>query len=324
MSDKKIIAVIGATGAQGGGLARAILDDPAGPFALRAITRDPASPAARALAERGAEVVQADLDEEDSIRRAFTGAYGAFVVTNFWAALTPEQEAARNRAQLEIDQAHTAAKIAAEIGLKHVVWSTLDDSRPQFTHRGIELPTLLGRYKVPHFDAKAEADARFTELGVPTTFLQTTFFYEAFLIGQGPQRDAEGNLVLTTPIGDSPMAMIAVEDIGRTAYGIFSRGGEFVGRTVAIAGTHATGKEIAALFTDVLGEPVSFRPSTPEEVRASGHPLADEIAATFQFYADTADYFVGARDLNQVRELNPRLQSLADWLKANAAKIPRD
>jgi uncharacterized protein YbjT (DUF2867 family) len=87
MADKKIIAVTGATGAQGGGLARAILDDPSGEFALRAVTRDPGKDAAQALADRGAEVVQADLDDEASLRNAFDGAYGAYCLTKLLGAL---------------------------------------------------------------------------------------------------------------------------------------------------------------------------------------------------------------------------------------------
>jgi uncharacterized protein YbjT (DUF2867 family) len=102
MAGKKIIAVVGATGAQGGGLVRAILADPAGPFTARALTRDAHSEQARELASHGVEVVEADFDDETSLRKAFDGAYGAYVVTNFWAHRTPEQERTRSRAQMEL------------------------------------------------------------------------------------------------------------------------------------------------------------------------------------------------------------------------------
>jgi uncharacterized protein YbjT (DUF2867 family) len=102
MAGKKIIAVVGATGAQGGGLVRAILADPAGPFAARARTRDADSEQARELASHGVGVVEADLDDETSLRTAFDGAYGAYVVTSFWAHRTPEQERTRSRAQMEL------------------------------------------------------------------------------------------------------------------------------------------------------------------------------------------------------------------------------
>ncbi|HEX4225058.1 MAG TPA: NmrA/HSCARG family protein [Pseudonocardiaceae bacterium] len=323
MSDKKIIAVIGATGAQGGGLARAILDDPNGPFTLRAITRDVNSRAASALADRGAEVVAADLDDEASIRAAFTGAYGAFVVTNFWAPLTPEQEAARNRARMELDQAATAARAAAATGLRHLVWSTLEDTRPHFAHLGADVPTLLDRYKVPHFDAKGEANHFFADAKVPTTFLETTMFYEALLKsnGQGPARNADGQLVLSMPMGEKTLAMVAAEDIGRTAYGIFKAGARYVGRTVGLAGAHVSGPRLAELLSDVLGEPVVYQPVTPDQIRASGGPATVEIANMYQFYADAGDSFLTARDPEVARTINPALRSLPDWLREHKGDI---
>lgn len=314
MIHKRIIAVIGATGAQGGGLARAILADQDGPFALRAITRDANSPKARDLAARGAEVVEANLDDEAGVRKAFDGAYGAFVVTNFLAQLTPEEEAARSRPQMELEHAATAARAAKDAGLKHVIWSTLEDTRPHFEHLGSEPPTLMDVYKVPHFDAKGEANAFFTKAGVPTTFLETTFYYELLLMGQGPHRDETGELVLTIPMNDSVMALVATEDIGRTAYGIFRAGAKYIGRTVGVAGAHVTGVELAELFTKVFGEKVVYRPYTHDEVRASGSWFADEIANAFQFCAETSENFVTSRNLGRVRELNPQLTSLEEWL----------
>jgi uncharacterized protein YbjT (DUF2867 family) len=322
MTDKKIIAVVGSTGAQGGGLVRAILADPEGPFTVRALTRDVDSPAAKEFAARGAEVVEADLDDEASLRKAFDGAYGAFVVTNFWVRRTPEEEKARTRPEMELAQAAAAARAAKDAGLAHVVWSTLEDTRPHFERLGSELPTLLETYKVPHFDAKGEANEFFTELGVPTTFLQTTFYYESFLIGQGPHRDENGQLVLTNPMADQKMALIAAEDIGRTAFGVFRRGDDFVGKTVSVAGTHATGDELAAKFTEVLGEKVVYRPQTHDEVRAAGFPGADEIANMYQFYAEASEYFVGVRNLDLVRELDPQLRSLDSWLREHKGEIP--
>jgi uncharacterized protein YbjT (DUF2867 family) len=323
MTDKKIIAVVGATGAQGGGLVRAILADPQGPFTARALTRSADSPAARALAAQGADVVEADLEDEASVREAFAGAYGAFVVTNYWAPRTPEAEKAGTRAEMELVQAAAAARAAKDTGLRHVVWSTLEDTRPHFARLGSNVPTVEGHYKVPHFDAKAEANAYFTELGVPTTFLRTTFYYEAFTSGaQGPHRDGNGRLVLTTPMADKPMALIAAEDIGRTALGVFNTGAELIGRTVSIAGAHATGEELAEKFTAVLGEKVVYQPLTHDEARASGQPFAVETANMFQFYSDASEQFVGSRDLEQVRALNPRLESLDAWLREHRGEIP--
>ena len=318
MSEQKLIAVVGATGAQGGGLARAILDDPSHEFAVRALTRNPDSAKAKELAAAGAEVVAADLDDEASVRAAFDGAYGAFVVTNYWAERTPEQEAARSRAEMELAQAEAAAQAARDAGVKHLIWSTLEDTRPFFAGRD-DVPSLDdGRYKVPHFDAKGEADALFTKYGVPTTFLRTTFYFDSLISGMEPVRNADGKLILNMPMADQPLSGIASEDIGRTALGVFRRGPELIGQTVSIAGDHLTGDQYAAALTaalkDSLGEDISYQPLTWDEFRALQFPLAVEIANMFQFYAEDYARFTGDRDLTKVRDLNPGLQSLEDWL----------
>ncbi|HEV7449861.1 MAG TPA: NmrA/HSCARG family protein [Pseudonocardiaceae bacterium] len=315
---------MGAIGAQGGGLVRAILADPAGPFTARALTRNADSGRARELASQGVEVIEADLDDEASLRKAFDGAYGAYVVTNFWAQRTPEQEQARTRAEIELDQAAAAARAAKDAELRHVVWSTLEDTRPHFARLGIEVPNALGNYKVPHFDAKGAANASVTALGVPTTFLQTTMYYEGFLQGAGPHRNGNGELVLSIPMADNMLAVIAGEDIGKAALGVLGRGDEFIGKTVSIAGTHATGEELAAKFTAALGEKVVYQPLTTDQMRESGQPGALETANMFQFYSDASEYFTGVRDLDLVRKLNPELQTLDSWLTQHKSEIPLD
>src|SRR6266480_5012291 len=215
-ADKKIIAVIGATGAQGGGLARAILNDKNGSFIARAITRNPNSEKAKALADAGAEVVAADLDDVKSLKKAFKDAYGAFCMTNFWEHLKPEKELA---------QARNRAQAAKDAGVRHVIWSTLEDTRKSIPLSDDRMPTLMGKYKVPHFDAKGEADSIFTELGVPTTFLVASFYWENF-IQSGPKKGPDGKLAITLPMGTKKLAGIASEDIGKVAYAIFEKGDE--------------------------------------------------------------------------------------------------
>src|SRR5262245_3474386 len=118
-SPKKVLAVTGATGAQGGGLARAILADKDSPFSVRAITRKRDSEQAKKLAALCAGIVVADLDDAASLERAFVGAWGAFCVTNFWEHFSPEKELA---------QAGSLSAAARSAGLKHVIWSTLEDT----------------------------------------------------------------------------------------------------------------------------------------------------------------------------------------------------
>ena len=321
MSDKKIIAVVGATGAQGGGLVRAILADPNGPYVARAITRKANSNPAKALAKLGAEIVEADLNDEASMSRAFKNAYGVFLVTNFWVERTAEEEQAQTRAEMELAQAGIGARAAKAAGVQHAIWFTLEDTRKHFPFSDQRVPTLDGKYKVPHFDAKAEVNTLFTRVGVPTTFLQTTFYYEGFMRGFGPTRDKDGKLVLTLPMADAKLAAIAAEDIGRTALGIFRRGDRFIGKTVSIAGDHLTGSDFAKAFSKVFDEEVVYRPYTHAQFRSFPIPLAIEIANTFQYYVEAADYFTGARDLKAVRELNPQLQSFETWLAVHKDAI---
>src|SRR5215469_9385471 len=215
MSEKKVIAVIGATGAQGGGLVRSMLNDPSGGFAARVVTRDVNSPKAQEFARLGAEVVAADVDDPQSLKNAFAGAYGAYCVTFFWAHFSPEKELAEARSMAE------AAKAA---GLQHVIWSTLEDTRKWVPLDDDRMPTLQGKYKVPHFDAKGEAEHFFTDAGVPVTFLLTSFYWDNFIyFGMGPQPGPDGKLGITFPMDDKKLPGIAAEDIGKCAYGIFKQ-----------------------------------------------------------------------------------------------------
>ena len=310
---KKTIAVVGATGAQGGGLVRAILDDAGGEFAARALTRDAGSDKAKALASLGVEVVSANLDDADSLAKAFAGAHGAFCVTAFWEHFSPEKELAQARAMAE------AAKAAR---VKHVVWSTLEDTRRFVPLEDPRMPTLHGKYKVPHFDAKGEANGVFTALGVPTTFLNTSFYWDNLVhFGMGPKRGEDGKLGFVLPMGNKKLPGIAVEDIGRCAYGIFKRP-DLVGKSVGIAGEHLTGAQMAAELSRALGQEVVHRDVPPAVYRSFGFPGADDLGNMFQFKAEFEKEFCGARDLGFSRSLNPRLQTFAEWLAANKERIP--
>ncbi|GAA1700672.1 NmrA/HSCARG family protein [Kribbella yunnanensis] len=320
MTERKLIAVVGATGTQGGGLVRAILDDASGAFAVRALTRNAQSPSSQKLAAAGAEVVEADLDDEASLRAAFDGVYGAFVVTNYWVDRTSAEEAARTRAEMELDQATNAARAAKAAGVQHVVWSTLEDTRPFFGDR-TDVPSLDdGRYKVPHFDAKGEADDIFRRTGVPTTYLRTTFYFDAFLQDLKPQRNAEGTLTLTFPMSDKPLSGVASADIGRTALEILKRP-DLINQTISIAGDHLTGHQYADHLTAVLDEPVTYQPATWDEFRAYPFPMAIEMSNMFQFYAENHEEFTGNRNLDDVRKLHPELQSFDTWLDLHKGEL---
>lgn len=314
MADKKIIAVVGATGAQGGGLVRAIVSDKSGEFAARALTRDVNSDKAKELAKLGAEVVAADVDDVESLKRAFTGAYGAFCVTFFWAHMSPEKEFAEAKAM---------AQAAKHAGLKHVIWSTLEDTRQWVPLSDNRMPTLMGKYKVPHFDAKGEANRVFTELGLPTTFLLTSFYWDNLIhFGMGPKKGPDGKLAFTLPMGDKKLPGIAAEDIGKCALGIFKKGREFIGKTVGIAGEHLTGAQMAAALTKALGQEVQYNDVPPDVYRKFGFPGAEDIGNMFQFKRDFEQVFCGARNPDVARALTPSLQTFDTWLARNKSRIP--
>jgi uncharacterized protein YbjT (DUF2867 family) len=311
MSQKKVIAVVGSTGAQGGGLARAILADPDGGFACRAITRDPGKDSAKALAQRGAEVVKADIDDVESVKKAFTGAYGAFCVTNFWEHLSAEKETS---------QAKNLADAAQAAGVEHVIWSTLEDTRKLMDPADKRMPMLQGRYRVPHFDAKAEADAFFAAL--PATYLVTSFYWDnIYAFGMAPKKADDGVYRWVFPMGDKQLAGMAADDIGKVAYGIFKAGRDYVGKRVGITGENLTLSQISDKLGKGLGVRVEYSAVDPDAYRGFGFPGADEMGNMFQVYRDFDRQVLGARSADVARSLDPSLQTFDQWLAKHKSQI---
>lgn len=313
---KKIITVFGATGAQGGGLARSILNDANSAFSVRAVSRNPDSDKAKELRQLGAEVVAGDVDDKDSVNKALEGAYGAYFVTFFWAHFSPEKE---------LEEAKIFAEAAKATGIQHAVWSTLEDVRQFVPLDDDQIPTLHNKYKVPHFDGKGEADQFFKDGGVPTTFFRASFYWDNFIyFGSGPKKGPDGKYYLTFPLDDKKMAGIAADDIGKCAYGIFQRGNEFIGKTVGVAGEHLSGQEMADAMSNALNIEVNYNNVTPETYRGFGFPGADDLGNMFQFYRDFEEECNSVRSVEFSRSLNPELQSFDAWLQENASRIPLD
>jgi uncharacterized protein YbjT (DUF2867 family) len=312
---KKIIAVVGATGAQGGGLVRAIQRD-GGEFVARAVVRDVSSDKAKALAALGAQVVAGDVDDGESLKRAFTGAYGTYCVTFYWAHMSPEKENI---------QARNLALASKHSGVQHVIWSTLEDTRKFIPLDDPRMPTLMGKYKVPHFDAKGEVDAYFNELGLPVTFSYASFYWDNFIyFGMGPKKDASGALALTLPIGEKKMTGIVAEDIGKCALGVFKAGSRYIGKSVGLASDALTGTQMAASFSRALGKEVKYNPISPDVYRGFGFPGAEDLGNMFQFYADFERELLASRDIVLSRSLDPELESFDAWVKRNASGFAVD
>jgi len=316
MENKKIITVFGATGAQGGGLVRAILADKNSEFVVRAVTRNANSEKAKALEQLGAEVVTADIDDIASIKKTLEGAYGAYFVTFFWEHFSAEKE------YQEVTNFVSAAK---DSNLQHIIWSTLEDTRNWVPLDDDRMPTLHGKYKVPHFDGKGASDILFKDADLPVTFLRTSFYWDNFIyFGMGPKKAEDGNYYIAFPMDDKQLCGIAAEDIGKCAYGIFKNGGNTVGKTIGIVGEKLNGKDMAVKLSTALGINVIYNNVTPEMYRSFGFPGADDIGNMFQFKRDFNDDFNGIRSIEYSLALNPELQTFEKWLSLNSSKIPLD
>jgi len=291
--DKPIILVTGATGAQGGGVARHLLAR--GVYAVRCLTRNTGSEKAAALAALGAEVVQGDLDDSESLRRALDGCYGVFGVTNFWEHFTAEERHGRNL----IDA------VAATPGIEHFVFSSLPHAKK----------ISGGTLDVPHFDIKAELEAYAREQPVKTTFVHVAFYYENFLSFFPPQKQEDGSYAFGFPQGDTPLAGVAIEDAGGVIAAIFEQPEAFLGKTVGIVGDDLSPSEYAATLTRILGKKIVYN-YIPQEVFASfGFPGADDLANMFTF---NRIYIPNRRaDVEESRRLYPGMQDFETWLQRN-------
>lgn len=305
MSDKKIITVVGATGQQGGGLCRAILDNSEGEYACRAITRDPQKDSAKKLAARGAEVVRADLDDLGSLNQAFAGAYGAFCITNFWEHLSGEKEKA---------QARNMADAARAAGLRHVMWSTLEDTRQLMSPDDTRMPMLQEKYRVPHFDAKAEADEFFK--GLPVTYFLVSFYWDnLYMFNMAPRKGADGVYSWALPMGNRRLAGIAAEDVGKIAHAIFRAGQPYIGKRVGVAGENLTIQEMSEKLSRGLGlGPVRYDAVEPDVYRSFDFAGADEMGNMFQVFRDFEPAVLGARSVEVARSLHPDLLSFDQWI----------
>jgi uncharacterized protein YbjT (DUF2867 family) len=311
MSDDKVITVLGATGTQGGAVARVLLAD--GEFAVRAVTRDAASPKAQALAGLGAHVVEATLTDEGSLCRGFDGAYGAFLVTPYWEHRSPTRELA------EVENLISAAQAT---GLRHVVWSTLEDTREVIAADDDRMPVIGDGYRVPHFDVKGgAADALFAKSGLPTTYLLMSFYWDNLLGLAKPQRDPDGTLAVHLPLGDTAIAGVASDDIGQVVLRVFQQPAETIGVTIPVVGEYLTGEQLTAALGAVLGEPVAYRPPTHEQFRGFGFAGADELGNMFQYYTEFPESYLGRRDRQAARAFNAHPLSLTDFLTAHRAEL---
>ena len=277
-------AVVGATGQQGGAVARALL---AAGATVRALTRDPSGDAARALGEQGAETVRADVGDLDSLVTAFTDVAGVFAMT------TPD---GADGVEGEVRDGRAVAEAARRAAVPRVVFSSVG---------GAERDS-----GVPHFDSKRQVEEHMLDLGLPVTILRPVFFMEnlAFL---GPQEDDGGGLVVRMPLpGGVPLQMIAVDDVGAVALAALRDPGAVPGGAVEIAGDEVTGEQVAAAYAAHTGREVRYEPLP---VDALGDDA--DMRAMWSWFAETDAY---RADLELTRRLDPGVQDLATWIARHA------
>ena len=260
--------------------------DPKRRFRLRAVTRKPDSVAARALATVGAEIASSISMMPPACARRWP-VRPAPISSPTSGSTTPEKELA----QAQVD----GYGARAMPGSKHVIWSTLEDTR-EFFAPGARMPVLIGKYNVPHYDAKGEANRAFFELGVPVTLLYTSFFWDNLVhFGMQPQRGVDGQLAFVLPMGHARLPGIAAADVGPCAHGILARGEEMIGKSIGIAGELLTGAQMAEQLTLALGESVAHVDLTPSQYAALGFPGADDLANMFQFKTEFERQYCASR-----------------------------
>ncbi|KAJ1097319.1 hypothetical protein NDU88_002444 [Pleurodeles waltl] len=287
---KRVIVVFGATGAQGGSVARALLND--GTFAVRAVTRDPNKSSSQELKKLGAELFKGDLDHIETLKPALTGAYGAFIVTNYWEYGSKEKEVAQGKA---------LADLSKDMGLQHVVFSGLENVKK----------LTGGKLEVLHFDAKGEVEEYFRDIRVPMTSIRMPCYFDNFLNFFRPQKAPDGDgYLLAVPMGDIPMDGLAVDDLGPVVVSVLKAPEQFIGRDIGLSSEKLTTEQFAAIMTKITGKKVKDAKITPEAYEKLGLPGAVELANMFRFYTMKPN-----RDVELTLQLNPNAKKFADWME---------
>jgi uncharacterized protein YbjT (DUF2867 family) len=278
--EQRLIVVAGATGRQGGAVARRLLSQ--GTWRVRGLTRDPAKLAARALADMGVEMVRADFNDRASLDRAFEGAYGVFSMQNFW----------ETGYEMEVRQGKNTADAAAAAGVQHLVYDSVG---------GADRNT-----GIPHFESKWEVERHIRTLGLPYTVFRPVFFMENFNTQSYRDSILDGRLAFGLQ-PETKLQMIAVEDIGAFVAMAFANRDRFLSQGIEIGGDVLTMPEVASHFGGVLGRPVEFVQLPLDEMREA----SPEWAVMLEWF-ETRGYRANVEEL---RRMHPGLLTFPQWLE---------
>lgn len=298
MEQKPIILVTGATGGQGGSVAKALLKE--NKFAVRILTRNGNAANATELANAGAAIFEGTMDDVESMKKAMEGCYGVFGVTNFWEHFGKEFQLGKNLA----DAVHQS-------GIRHFVFSTMANYH-QLSNNTLE---------VLHCDIKGQLQDYTKSLQLPATFVHMPFYYENFLSFFPLQPGGDGNYYFGFPQGDTNLSMVSVEDMGAVVARIFDYPAEYIGRTVGIVGEDKSCTEYAAIMSKVLGQNIYYNYIPRAEYAAFGFPGAEELANMFEVQR----LYIPNRRLHLIETygLNPETQTFESWLKKNSSKFEK-
>jgi uncharacterized protein YbjT (DUF2867 family) len=291
-NDKKLVAVIGATGQQGGGVVRAL--QASGQFKVRALTRNPDKH--RELAE---EVVEADLDEPETLNAAFEGAHGVFLVTNF-----------REAGSDELKQATAAIRAAKDAGVKHFIWSTLPDVKA----------ISGGKFNVPHFTGKAKIDRVVKDGGFENyTFVIAPFYYQNLAGALAPQKQADGSMGWALPLDPTRQIihMGDINELGNIVAGAFAHPDEAGSQYLPLVGDFLSFNEIVETLNR-QGHNFSYK-QVPKESFAGSFPGASEIAEMFSYWE--AHTYLGSDSSDRIALANKiagrPTTKFAAWARVN-------
>ncbi|KAM4632248.1 nmrA-like family domain-containing protein 1 [Discoglossus pictus] len=295
MAAKKIV-VFGATGNQGGSVVEALLED--GTFSVRAVTRDPKKEAALKLSQAGAEVVAADLDDEKSVEAALSGAYGVFLVTNYWEHFIQEKE---------IKQGKLIADLSKRLDLKHVVFSGLENVKK----------LTGGKLEVIHFDSKGEVEEYFRSINVPMTSVRLPCYYENLLTFFRPQKAEDGkSYTLAIPMGDVLLDGMSVADLGPIVISILKSPSEYVGKDIGLSTEKLSVEQYAEILSKATGKTIKDAKILPDAYEKLGFQGAKELANMFRFYK-----MKPKRDVEVTLKLNPKARKFQQWMDENLDKF---
>ena len=294
MASGKLIAVFGATGQQGGWVARALLQKG---YQVRALTRNTDSPKAKALQAAGASTQDVDLDDSSSIESAVQGAHGVFGFTHFWGLFAENPETAFDR---EVAQAKAIGAACKKLGVKHLVYS------------GVAPVGAIGGKVIPQIESKTIAEKFFDEIGIPYTCVRYANFHENYHTVSPPMKLEDGTYAITSPLSCS-FDTISVADAGVCVAAIFDNPSEYIGKKMDLTAEKITMEEVATIISKVTGKTVKYNQISTSVFAKFPFPGAEDLARMYEFIL-SGTY---NPSLEPARKLNPNMLSFKVWAEKN-------